>query len=300
MPNKISKEEWEQRINYAGAGWYEFARWDVEGEFGSRAKCVVRSAKAGFEWVALAKNMVNIRSKCPRSSERIRWTANGRVEQINSLENIEFISWFDGYKNADSIANVRCLNDGFEWSVRVKNILGRGSGCPQCAGQRKWTTEERVEQINSIENVEFVSWIDGYKNVKSKAAVRCVVDGHEWSVGVNELVNKSVGCPSCAKYGYDPSKSGFLYALRSECGLYLKVGISNNPSQRHRTLKLETPFSFSCIEQFEDDGTKIAEMEKYFHNKYERAGFTGFDGATEWLVCTPQLLEELREFEDVK
>ena len=81
---------------------------------------------------------------------------------------------------------------------------------------------------------------------------------------------------------------------------YVKVGISNDPKRRQKRLEKRTPFKFNIVEQLDGDGTKIAELEKYFHNKYERAGFTGFDGCTEWLVCTPQLLEELRELEDVK
>ena len=80
--------------------------------------------------------------------------------------------------------------------------------------------------------------------------------------------------------------------------MYLKVGISNKPSQRHRALELATPFSFSCIEKISGDGSKIADLEKYLHNKYERAGFVGFDGCTEWLICTPELLEELRKLGD--
>ena len=35
MPKKISKEEWERRINEAGAGRYDFVRWFVNGEFGA-------------------------------------------------------------------------------------------------------------------------------------------------------------------------------------------------------------------------------------------------------------------------
>ena len=78
----------------------------------------------------------------------------------------------------------------------------------------------------------------------------------------------------------------------------MKIGISNNPKRRHKQLEKRTPFKFNIVEQLEGDGTKIAELEKYFHNKYESAGFKSFDGATEWLVCTPELIEELRGLGD--
>ena len=233
MPKIITKDQREQRIKDAGAGRYEFVRWAVNGEFGSLKKCVVR-----------------------------------------------------------------CVNDGFEWSTVVSNLVNKGHGCPQCARNRRWTAEGRIEQINKLEGIEFVSWSNGYKNASSKANVRCEVDGFEWIAAISDLVNKGSGCPKCSKSGYNKSKTGTIYALRSECGQYVKVGISNNQSQRHKQLELATPFIFSCIEKFEGDGTKIAALEKHFHNKYERAGFVGFDGCTEWLICTPELLEELRKLGD--
>lgn len=365
MAKKLSKEVWERRVNEAGSGRYEFIIWDVEGEFGSSKKCVVRCVKDGYEWSADVNSIVNngrgcpkcagnrmhtsseyidkinstangrfkfvcwpygfsnSRSKatcrcsvcgfewsarvyslvnsgtgCPQCSGKRRWTAEEKIEQINKLEGIEFVSWVDGYKNQHSKANVKCEVDMFGW-VASANSLANGYGCPQCAGNRRWTADERVEQINKLENIEFVSWVNGYKGAHSKANVKCEIDCFEWISSVDNIVNGRRGCPKCSKRGYNPAKTGTLYALRSECGLYLKVGISNNPSQRHRALKLETPFSFSCIEQFEDDGAKIAELEKYLHNKYERAGFFGFDGCTEWLICTPELLEELRKLGDL-
>ena len=300
MAKKLSKEQWEQRIRDAGAGRYEFVRWEVDGEFGAGKKCVVRCAKDGYLWVSTANNLVYHGNGCPHCSGKRRWTEKERIDQINSIENIEFVSWHDCHKNAMSKVNVRCNIDGFSWSSTIDNFVNNKQGCPQCAGVRRWTAEERIEQINSLENIEFVGFVDGYRNNNSKATVRCKTDGFEWSARVYNLVNGGRGCPKCAKNGYDQSKLGHLYALRSECGRYVKVGISNKPSQRHRQLELATPFSFSCIEQISGDGSKISDLEKYFHDKYERAGFARFDGCTEWLICTPQLLEELRELEDVK
>ena len=300
MTKKLSKEQWEQRIRDAGAGRYEFVRWAVYGEFGAHKKCVVRCHKDGYEFESEVTSFVHGRCGCPQCAGRRRWTAKERIEQINKLENIEFVSWVGSYEDNKSKANVRCKIDGFEWPAIVNNILQSGYGCPNCSAVRRWTAKERIEQINKLEGIEFVSWVDGYKNTYSKANLKCEIDGFEWSVAVNDIVNSGRGCPRCAKYGFQLDKTGYLYALRSECGQYVKVGISNKPSMRHNQLEKRTPFKFHVIERISGDGAKIAELEKYFHNKYERAGFTGFDGCTEWLICTPQLLEELRELEDVK
>ena len=360
---KISKEEWEQRVNNAGDGKYKFVRWAVDGAFGSNHKCVFRCAKDRYEWSAKVNSVVNCGQGCPQCAGKRRWTAEERVDQINELENIEFISFDGHYKNSYSKANVRCLVDEFEWISTVNDLVNTGRGCPQCSGNRKWASEERIEHINSLNNIEFVSWVYGYKNGKSKANVRCMkdgfewaasvsnlvnhgngcpncskkriwtaderieqinkleniefvcwvdyhngngskanvkceIDGFEWAASVSNLVNQGNGCPKCAKHGFNQAKTGYLYALRSECGMYVKIGISNNPSRRHTELARATPFTFNLVEQFSGDGAKIAELEKHFHSKYESACFTGFDGCTEWLICTPELLEELRKLGD--
>ncbi|MGL5153997.1 MAG: zinc-ribbon domain-containing protein, partial [Aeromonas veronii] len=275
----------------------EFVSW-VDWYKGSRSKANVRCEVDGFEWSAEVSSLVSSGHGCPHCSGSRIWTSDERIEQINKLDSIKFVCWVDSYENSHSKANLRCLIDGYEWSASVSSIVHAGSGCPKCAGNRRWTGEERIEQINSIENIEFVSWVDGYRGCESKANVRCKLDGFEWSASVNSIVNNRTGCPKCAKYGYDQSETGALYALRSECGMHVKVGISNKPSQRHRKLERSTPFSFSCIEQISGEGDKIRELEKYFHSKYERAGLAGFDGCTEWLICTPELLEELRNLGD--
>jgi len=200
MAKKLSKEQWEQRIRGAGAGRYEFVRWAVDDKFGSNHKCVVRCAKDWHEWIATPNSLIDA-----------------------------------------------------------------GRGCPQCSGKRRWTEMERVEQINKLKNIRFVSWLDGYKNSFSKANVICAIDHHTWCASVNNIVNKGSGCPKCAKYGYQLDKKGYLYALRSECGMYLKVGISNKPSRRHYELARDTPFTFNLVEQFSGDGVKIYELEKHFH-----------------------------------
>ena len=300
MVIKLSKEVWERRINEAGSGRYEFVRWAVDGEFLSKHKVVVRCVIDEFEWSAKVSSLVSVGYGCPQCAGKRKWTAEERIEQISELENIEFVSWVDGYSNCYSKANVKCTIDGFSWSASVSNLINQGYGCPRCAGNRRFTEEERIEQINSLKNIEFVSWVDCYKGSYSKANLKCGIDGFGWSARVHYLVNQGSGCPRCAKTGFDQTKDGSLYALRSECGKYVKVGISNDPKRRHNELQKRTPFKFNIVEQISGDGAKIAELEKHFHSNYERAGFARFDGCTEWLICTPQLLEELRELEDVK
>lgn len=298
MPAKISKAEWVRRISEKGSGRYEFVKWEVDGEFGYSRKCVVRCIIGHEEWVANVGNLVDSGSGCPKcglilSANKRRKSEMDVICKINKSLNIKFVRWASEYRNGRSKAICRCDIDGFEWPALIDDLIVKGSGCPQCSGNRRWTSGEREMQINSLPNIQFVRWSGEYRNQLSRAICRCKVDGFEWSTTVNNLLSHGSRCPQCAECGYNPGKKGYLYSLLSECGNYIKVGISNKPSKRLRKLEKSTPFKFSLIEQISGDGAKIAKIEKYFHSKYERAGFTGFDGCTEWLLCGEELMKEI-------
>lgn len=271
-----------------------FVRWDGPYK-GAPSKAVCRCEVDGYEWATSVHSLLAIGSGCPQCAGKRRWTAEERIEQINSISNIRFIRWVDHYKNGHSKAVCRCEVDDFEWSPSVDNLLIKGSGCPSCSGQRRWTAEERIAQINTIPNIRFVRWGGPYKNHKSKAVIRCSAN-HEWSASVDNLLNSGTGCPSCAKSGFDKNKDSTLYFLRSECGAMVKIGVSNNHAQRHRILRHRTPFGWSCIELIHGRGSLIAELEKGLHGKTEQVEFSEtFDGHTEWRKWTPEIPKLMRE-----
>lgn len=164
---------------------------------------------------------------------------------------------------------------------------------------RRWTAKEREDQINDLLNIRFIRWESGYKGSDSKAVFRCEIDGCEWAASSYHLVNRKSGCPKCAKTGYDPSKQGTLYILRSACGSMAKIGISNRYKARFIELKYATPFDWSCIELIHsDDGAFIAKIEKELHQLTEQAQFSeSFGGYTEWRKWDdrlPMWIEEYR------
>lgn len=286
---KIPAHVREQQINTLPN--ITFVRW--EGEYtGAFSKAVCRCDVDGFEWSARVCDLLNGGRGCPQCAGKRRWTADERIGQINTLSNITFIRWEGEYRDNRSKAVCRCDVDDYEWSASVDKLLNGGSGCPQCAGQRRWTAGERIEQINKLAGIRFVRWDGEYRNHKSKAVCRCTVAGHEWPTSVDKLLNGGHGCPACAGYGYKTDKPGTLYALRSECGTMVKIGISNDYERRHTTLKRKTPFEWSCIELLHGDGAMIAALEKALHGLTEPAVFKEpFDGYTEWRKWDHRILE---------
>ena len=304
MPKIISKREWLDRISEVTKGNLDIIGWSDESKFGARCMALARCLTCSFEWESIADNLYRGKgcpccAKIKRPKSRLT-PETKRIDQVNSIGGIEFLGWVDGYKNNHSIVSVKCSIDGTVWSASLSSILS-GAGCTCCSiksrsKKRRLSSAECNDRLESIPNIEFLRWEDGcYENSRSKVRVMCSIHKIEWVSKFSDIVYRRHGCASCAKTGYDPSKTGYLYALRSECGQYVKVGISNNPRERHKQLKRDTPFKFILIEEVAGSGGEIAEIEKHFHDKYNSAGFTGFGGATEWLVCTSELLEEIRD-----
>lgn len=271
-----------------------FVRWSDEYR-NNTSKATVRCI-AGHEWSASVLSLLNCGNGCPQCSGKRRWTAEERIQQIGARHGITFIGWADGYAGKTSIAICRCAVDGHEWGTSVDSLLNHGTGCPKCAVKRTTIPAHvREQQINNTTGISFVRWVGRYKNVYSKAVCRCSA-GHEWSASVDNLLHKGNGCPSCAKHGYDQTKAGTLYFLRSECGTMVKIGVSNNHVQRHRILKRETPFGWACIELIHGSGRLIAELEKYLHDNTEQVMFPeAFNGYTEWRKWAPEVPRLMRE-----
>ena len=305
MPAKIPAHIREQQINDLPN--ISFVRW--EGEYrNNRSKAICRCDLDGHEWAASAGSLIKGHG-CPKCGiaarvRKRRTTEEEQIAKINALPEISFVRWSDGFKNNKSKAVCRCAIDGFEWAASISNLTTRGSGCPECAKlsiARALRTPEYVWllKINDIPNIEFVEWFGDGRVCDSKAKFRCKIDGHEWVTTMRSVADGRSGCPQCAPFGYDKTKPGTLYILRSECGTMVKIGISNNHEQRHAQLRRRTPFDWHCIELLHsNDGSLIAELEKELHSWTEQAEFREhFDGYTEWRKWDdrlPMWIEEYR------
>lgn len=270
-----------------------FVRWDTTYE-GSRSYAVMRCDALGHEWSACIGALVSNKTGCPKCARQYRYSEHEREEQLAALPNLKFLRWAEGtYRNKNSKAVLECAIDGNVWAANVDSLLNAKRGCPKCAKKYRYSEKERESQLSELGGMVFVEWEDGYKNSRSKAIMRCE-KGHTWAAEINSLLFQKSGCPACAQYGFNPGKPGTLYALRSECGQFIKIGISNNFKRRLSTLTRKTPFQFNVVATLHSNGDAVRRIEKMFHIEFEVSGHEGFDGATEWLKFTPDILALMR------
>lgn len=180
------------------------------------------------------------------------------------------------YKNSKTKVVINCRVHG-DFNVSPDNHINKKSGCPACAGnttaQEKW-----IEACSEMHNFKYDYSKAKYTTKDKKVLIICPDHG-EFYQEANSHKN-GCGCPKCAKYGIGNNEIGFVYLLESECGRYKKIGITKNIKQRISKLKKETPFKMDMIGYAMYDDCRGVEF--FLHQKKEPAGFSGFDGATEW------------------
>lgn len=300
MAYPIPKEEYAKRIDAAGRCKFI----SFYGEFkNARSRANVSCIKCGFEWHAYIHTLTAGRSGCKKcatanSISAISLGADVYESRVNNSGFAKFVKWNSGSVSAKSKITALCTRCNKEF-ITCPDQVKRGAGCPHCVGDRISETKRVddsfwIEKINAAGDGSFVfsHWVDGFKNAFSRAIIECN-NGHLWN-STPDSISHGSGCPRCARRGFDQTSDAYLYAMMSDCGRFVKIGISGALEKRLRNLKLSTPFDFSVYSLIKMSGKEAMRMEKSIHTRHERAGLSGFDGCTEWMTVTDEIMNEIR------
>lgn len=167
------------------------------------------------------------------------------------------------------------------------------------AGRRKPMTKDEAFSaiVAAFPTCKIVSISDDHKYVTYCSVLRvCLACGNEWSTKVSNALHLGSGCKRCSTQArvratqeahMDLSVPACVYRINSVCGKFSKVGFTQDIKKRVTAIKRFTPFEidseFSIIfhgcpkEAFALEGRLLAACRS--------AGFSGFCGATEWLVA---------------
>lgn len=135
---------------------------------------------------------------CPYCAGKYRTTEDFKKELHDLLPNIEVLG---EYKHSEVKLLCRCKIDGHEWSPIPRGLL-YGEGCPICGvrtsiDKRTKSHKTFVEQMKEINpNIKIIG---EYINQNILIKCRCLIDNCEWESYPFNLLNKSAGCPTCAK-----------------------------------------------------------------------------------------------------
>lgn len=187
----------------------------------SRTKIKVQGKNCGHIWETRPYDLLNGHG-CPEcryinNSERTRYSNDQFLKQLENINpNIQPL---DEYVTSQKHIRVRCKVCQFEWRVKPNTLLN-GSGCANCAGLKKKTTEEFINELRNIN--PSIDVLGEYKGQRSTILVKCKNCKHEWKPTAKSLlIGRS--CPECNKVGTSFMEQFILSAFRKELGNELVI-----------------------------------------------------------------------------
>lgn len=277
--------------------------WDPDTIISGSHKILSWKCFLGHKWNAQVKSRALNGNNCPTCSGHVVLAGFNDLKTANPVLAKEAYGWdpstvtpFSGQK-----VSWKC-SSGHISQVKVAD-RSNGIGCATCSGHRV------LEGFNDLATThpELVEEVDGWdpktisKGHDKKLPWICQF-GHKWKANVYTRTSAiKVGCPTCAKHGFDPNKDGYLYLLSHTNWEMLQIGITNVPDDRigrHKKsgwelLELRGPMDGHLARQWE---TAILQMLKGTGADVLNEKIAGkFDGYSEaWSKATLPI-ESLKE-----
>lgn len=196
------------------------------------------------------------------------------------------------YKGNHRKVTISCLEHG-EFQQQPANHL-MGNGCPTCKLDllsKKFSDDREsfIAKAISIHGNKFIYDKVIYVRSGIKVCITCPTHGDFYQVPNSHLSDS--GCSKCTAYGFKPAS---IYI--AEMDGFCKIGISNNVKRRIKDVSKSAGRSLDLVAEYLFSSWADARRaESAVHNeiKHLAAGLSGFDGATEFFLITPQDAAEM-------
>jgi hypothetical protein len=173
------------------------------------------------------------------------------------------------------------------WKTTVASRGFSSNSCPTCSGQKVLAGFNDLATTHPAIAAQAVGWDPKTVSRGSKQRLlwECQV-GHQWKTAPSARTGgDKTGCPSCAKFGFDPNSDAWIYFLLNDELGYLQIGITNKPKNRlddHRRkgfelIELRGPMEGLLAKQLESQMLHILNKKSArFVNKAKGKKFSGW------------------------
>ena len=128
------------------------------------------------------------------------------------------------YKEQREEIEVYCtICKEYFWQLAGNHLAGKG--CRVCANNQKLLHNHFIEKAENVHGIGRYNYLENYTNAHTIFKAECSICDYKFPITGNNHLNGR-GCPKCAKYGFDPSKSAILYYICID-ETYYKIGITN-------------------------------------------------------------------------
>lgn len=186
------------------------------------------------------------------------------------------------YKTAKLHVKIICPEHGVFEQTPDAHTNG-GQKCPACSNRFRYDTESFIKRASEVHSGLYEYSRTRYKNAHTDVVVTCNSHG-DFKQSPNNHI-RGQGCPLCPRNYSQPTQ---LYIISTK-GM-VKIGFSNHPDGRNKTLSKKSPFKTEVVLTWEVKDTPTAyAVEQKAHDllREYNSGLKGFDGATEWFNLTP-------------
>lgn len=173
-----------------------------------RTRIEIRCKKCGCKYHPLPSSLY-MKHGCPKCGRAILKAQEEFESELNVVNsNINVLSEYKGNKVKISVS---CKVCGYEWEATPNSLL-RGKGCARCAGTKKRTQEEFIDEM--VQKHPKIDVVEKYKNNTTKIECHCNICGNNFSRTPKSMLVYGYGCPICKKskgelriYNYPTNKS---------------------------------------------------------------------------------------------
>lgn len=222
---KLTTEEWIEKAKTKHGNNYNYSLVNYKGK--STKVTIICPIHGEFEQTPDAH--ANRGDDCPKCRLEKLTTSNEEfINKANVVHNNKFSYKNTRYVNAGNKITVTCPEHG-DFEVRANQHLA-GQDCNKCSiKHRTVTTEEFIQKSRLVHKDKYSYTSVKYITSSIKVKIICNKCNSVFKMRPSDHL-LGAGCPSCAKRGFDQTKSAILYYLKitTDKGLILyKIGITN-------------------------------------------------------------------------
>ncbi len=199
--HKKSDEQFKQQVHdLVGQEYVFLAEYKA-----ARFKLPVRHQVCGKEYFITANDFLGGK-RCPHCYGNLRKTTEEFKQSLRDKYGEEYLVLGE-YKNNRTKIELRHTICGHEYSASPDNVLA-GYGCPRCAGNMQWTTEDFKKYVFEQEGTNY-EVLGEYVNSKVKLMIRHVSCSFEFKTTLDEFRSGN-RCPYCRESKGEKRITDFL------------------------------------------------------------------------------------------
>lgn len=149
-------------------------------------------------WEPTIYSLVYGNQGCPSCAGKLPWTLSRFQEHMSQRPDIDASAiTIEHFVNSKSKVPLTCLLCEYKWSPPIGTLIYFMTGCPQCAGNAKWTLKRLQDRLNSRLDISLEQVTEEMISGNTSCIpVICTVCQNNWSISISSLI-RGTGCPKC-------------------------------------------------------------------------------------------------------